>query len=119
MIPSETNDTELYLGTVGCGNVKTVYFALVNENPVSIQLQDVSVNMTGAQVRVVAVKKGNVTLETLSRVLEKFNASLKVCIYETNHSSFFLSLFPFNRVPLFLKSSEIEFIFLFLFIYLF
>ncbi|XP_073994610.1 transmembrane protein 131 isoform X2 [Rhodnius prolixus] len=77
VIPSETNDTELYLGTVGCGNVKTVYFALVNENPVSIQLQDVSVNMTGAQVRVVAVKKGNVTLETLSRVLEKFNASLK------------------------------------------
>ncbi|KAK9497853.1 hypothetical protein O3M35_003765 [Rhynocoris fuscipes] len=77
LIPSETNDTELYLGTVGSGNVKTVHFALINENPVTVQIKDVVVNISKASVRLVALKNGNVTLETLTRVSETYNSSIE------------------------------------------
>ncbi|XP_066999356.2 transmembrane protein 131 [Anabrus simplex] len=61
MIISSFNETELNFGTVGSASRKEAYFALINSNPVPVQLQSWGTNLTGAVVELMGVAVGNIS----------------------------------------------------------
>ncbi|XP_014258800.1 transmembrane protein 131 [Cimex lectularius] len=76
VLPSDVNDTELYLGTVGSGSTQIVNFALINENPVAVQVKSLFINIAKSSVRVVAVEKGNYSVATLAISSDDYNMTL-------------------------------------------
>ncbi|BES90638.1 Protein of unknown function (DUF3651) [Nesidiocoris tenuis] len=76
VLVSDPNDTELYFGTVGSGTLKMVNFALVNENPVAVQILDLSLNMTESTIYAAAVEKGNSTTASIAISSNDYNVTL-------------------------------------------
>uniref|UniRef100_A0A0K8SPG8 Uncharacterized protein n=1 Tax=Lygus hesperus TaxID=30085 RepID=A0A0K8SPG8_LYGHE len=73
---SDPSDTELYFGTVGSGSIKVVNFALVNENPVAVQILDLSLNMSESSIYAVAVEKGNSSTASMAITSNEYNVTL-------------------------------------------
>lgn len=85
VLVSDPSDTELYFGTVGSGSVKVVNFALVNENPVAVQIRDLSLNMSDSTIYAVAVEKGNATNASVAITSSEFNDTLSVSDHMIRH----------------------------------
>ena len=85
VIQSQRNETDLELGTVGSETSKVVHFALVNENPVSVNLHAWDTSLHSAVVSLVAIQSGNVSTfftksyfnDSISEVL----CTTCVCVY--------------------------------------
>lgn len=57
-----------------------VNFALVNENPVAVQILDLSLNMTESTIYAAAVEKGNSTTASIAISSNDYNVTLSVSI---------------------------------------
>lgn len=58
IIPGQ-NETELNFGTVGSSSQRESHFALLNNNPVAVNLETWGTNLTGAVVELLGVEEGN------------------------------------------------------------
>ncbi|KAL1110503.1 hypothetical protein AAG570_008031 [Ranatra chinensis] len=86
VIPSDTSNMELNLGTVGSGSTSVIYFSLVNENPVDIKLLQWGSNITGAVVDVVTIKKGNISDAIIGATLMQYsNITIKDATLPPGH----------------------------------
>ena len=64
--PGSPSQEVLDFGTLGMGEKRDIYFAILNKNPIAVTLRGWGANLTGSLVEVIGVDQGNET-EILER----------------------------------------------------
>ena len=72
----------LDFGTMGMGEKRDIYFAILNKNPIAVTLRGWGANLTGSLVEVIGVDQGNET-EILERA--SFEGMTRKLIIPTGH----------------------------------
>ena len=80
--PGSPSQEVLDFGTMGMGEKRDIYFAILNKNPIAVTLRGWGANLTGSLVEVIGVDQGNET-EILERA--SFEGMTRKLIIPTGH----------------------------------